>query len=482
MLVSEVISAAFREGNLTAPGEVIETSELAEALALLNAQVQGLLDPGSGPILLDWAVPGMGVEALTPPEGARLVVGITSAATVLFPEEPHDGARMGVVSTPAQTAILTLSGNGRAIGTASTESFAAGAATKEWLYRADKAAWVPYLGLLVTDTQPLPPAFDNLLVCGLSIALSARFGQTPRGSTVEQYTALCSALAQRYTPARRVAASELLILQRASASGASFEGRTIGGLVSDALQASGRVKAGDQPLASEVVDALAKLNSFVQSIFGMGVGAPLRDWEVPDRQRSAPNETAFPLHEAPLFGRNTEPAVGTVSSPRWQYPPANSRLVLGAATSPIYFPDAPTDGMRMGVITTPAQTGVVVLNGNGRLIESASTYSVVAGSGAVEWLYRADKAAWVRLSNLELSGYSPFPAEFDDLLSCRLTIRLAAPGMALPPALEATYTALLSGLRARYNQASIALGGADDVPRSDQSYRGGTGRGNCSTW
>lgn len=236
MLASEIITAAMREGNTLQVGTTPTDSELSEALGRLNGLIRSLFGHGISEELTDWMVPGalrtspvaadypqlpipmtqdalmMGSMAMPdatvevwpyPPQCSRIVVGIKSAATVYFPEQPSDGARMGVVSAPAHSATLTLDGNGRYIDSAATATFLAGATGKEWLYRADIASWMTCTDLALTSDSPLPPDFDDLLICGLALRLSPRLGFEPKSNTKETFTALLSNLATRYTQARR---------------------------------------------------------------------------------------------------------------------------------------------------------------------------------------------------------------------------------------------------------------------------------------
>lgn len=196
-LVSEIIVQAFREGNFTAVGETTTAEELKESVPRLNNYIASLFGLEMGEMYRDWYAPtaweseqplrhpltpdGSNVKSTEPwaypPANVRLVVKATAAKTIYFPAYPSDGARMAYADV-GSTALVTLDGNGRRIEAAVsiTEAAAGAFAGRSWLYRADLGDWIRLKTLASTDTVPLPPEFDDLLVTGLAIRLASRMG------------------------------------------------------------------------------------------------------------------------------------------------------------------------------------------------------------------------------------------------------------------------------------------------------------------
>jgi len=67
-----------------------------------------------------------------------------------------------------------------------------------WFYRADLGDWKHVTTLALTDTPILPADFDDLLITGLSIRLSPRYGQDPRPGTLNTYKDLMKQAKTRY--------------------------------------------------------------------------------------------------------------------------------------------------------------------------------------------------------------------------------------------------------------------------------------------
>jgi hypothetical protein len=66
----------------------------------------------------------------------------------------------------------------------------------------------------------------------------------------------------------------------------------------------------------------------------------------------------------------------------------------------------------------------LTIDGNGRPIEG--TASIVLNTDGIfrEWFYRADLAAWVRLTDLAADDENPFPAAYDNMFMILLAMRL----------------------------------------------------------
>lgn len=242
-LVSDLITAAFREGNLIAAGATPTTAEQNEALDALNRRVKIVFGVEMGEPLADWLVPAPqrtspvaanypqlpypitnDLLALSspfasdpqsnvypyPPKNSRIVFGGVTA-TAYFPEAPDDGSRMAVVQgsgagdSGSVGQVLTLNGNGHTIETTNTQTFtfaSPATASKQWFYRADLGDWKALATLVLADTFPFPDELDDYWVCALNIRLAPRFGKAVAPETAKAFLAAEKAFKIRYRQAQ----------------------------------------------------------------------------------------------------------------------------------------------------------------------------------------------------------------------------------------------------------------------------------------
>jgi hypothetical protein len=214
---------------------------------------------------------------------------------------------------------------------------------------------------------------------------------------------------------------------------------------------------GESTTAEELVEAIPRLNNLLAALFGIELVEQLREWYVPNSYSP----------EAPLRHPLTPSGDGTTSGVSYQYPPPNVRLVTKITSAKtIYFPPFPGDGARMAYADV-GSTNLITLDGNGRLIEGATS---IVGSAAADpdpaefhgrqWLYRADIGDWIHLKVFDAGGLEAddevhTPPEFDDLLVCGLCMRLAARmGVKdLDAGISGRYTDMLGRLKKRYKQS-----------------------------
>lgn len=221
---SEIIVQTFREGRFTAPEGSTLQEEMQEALPRLNGLLFALVGLELGEHYRDWPVPPgrtstvaarypraplaedlTSAQYTNPPPNVRILASNTSALTVYFPQEPQDGARMAYADVGA-TADVTLDGNGRLIQ--GVPSILGQGGFRKWLYRADQGNWICLDTLQMDDTSPLPPEFDDLLICGLVMRLSPRFGKEPSPILTGRYDDMLRRLKLRYKQSEQVPASD----------------------------------------------------------------------------------------------------------------------------------------------------------------------------------------------------------------------------------------------------------------------------------
>lgn len=206
---SEIITQAFREGNIVAVGQSPTTAEVNEALPRLNNVVSSLIGYEIGEYLHDWPIPDPSPEERPyyrirhiherdiPPVNSRILLDIASPKTVYFPAYPSDGSRMSAVDV-GMSAALTIDGNSRLIEGAQTLSVAAADLPKNWFYRADLSDWKPIKKLVEADEMPLPEEFDDLFVTALLVRLAPRFGVSVPQGTGSAFRRMLSQAKARY--------------------------------------------------------------------------------------------------------------------------------------------------------------------------------------------------------------------------------------------------------------------------------------------
>jgi hypothetical protein len=235
-LASDIITGAYREGNLIPVGTVPTAAENTEALDRLNNIIQMTFGYEMGEKLEDWPVPApqrtapqaanypqlpypQGLDGSLlglpfnydptimvypfPPKNSRIVYGDTTT-TVYFPEAPDDGSRMAMVPATglgdggAAGQVLTLDGNGRTIETSATKVYTAPITARQWLYRADLGDWLVIQDLALTDTIQFPREFDDLWILLLAIRLMPRNSKPVSNETAEALKSMMARFKTRY--------------------------------------------------------------------------------------------------------------------------------------------------------------------------------------------------------------------------------------------------------------------------------------------
>lgn len=220
-------------------------------------------------------------------------------------------------------------------------------------------------------------------------------------------------------------------------------------IIAQAYREGNFVAIGENPTAEEIAEAVPRLRSLVDSLFGHEIGEQYRDWYVPSELA-----TSVPLR-SPLSPTGN---LTTTASESWKFPPANARLLVKtSAAQTIYMPANPSDGARFQLLNIGSVGALIVtLDGNGHLIESAvSLADTLTNLHARKWFYRADLGDWVRLVSLaDETSTMPLPTEFDEYFICGLAMRLSTRFQR--PVDEATasrFGDIRKRLKARYKQS-----------------------------
>lgn len=185
----------------------------------------------------------------------------------------------------------------------------------------------------------------------------------------------------------------------------------ISSLISDAFRESNILALGKDPTANQSTEALRLYNATLTAIYGGDAGERLTDWPLGTFDRD-PNGCDYLL---------------PYTDQRLLHPPINQRLIaVNLAAETIWLTTRPQDGARMGVADPFSRLSTVPLtiDGNGRPIEGAASVVLNVDGTFREWFYRADLAAWVKLTDLIASDENPFPAAYDTMFIIMLAMRL----------------------------------------------------------
>jgi hypothetical protein len=184
------------------------------------------------------------------------------------------------------------------------------------------------------------------------------------------------------------------------------------------------------PDSAQTTEALEMLNSLVLSCVGNEAGDELTNWNFGEG-----------------FGEFDQSAVCD------QWVPINSRLQLNlTAADAVDLDPYPYEGQRLAVIDMGSNLATYnfTLNGNGHLIEGASSLVLDEDDLSAQWMYRPE-AGWVRIEELEAADNLPFPIEFDMYFVISLALQLNPMyGQSLSPEDSAMLNRSRSQLRSRY--------------------------------
>lgn len=218
---------------------------------------------------------------------------------------------------------------------------------------------------------------------------------------------------------------------------------TIRQLIVDAYREGGIVQIETEPSAGQMDEGLRRMQSFVSSLVGNELGTPLTD-----------------LYYGKSVNGNSDQwyydKSGDISS---RFVPANVRLnIYNTSNASVYLEPNPQEGARFAISDADGtlSTHSLTVEGNGKRINGASSLILNTNNEIREWFYRADLNQWVEITPLTLNSQSPFPVEFDELLSIGLAFRLN-PRYRTSAAPESVqfFNRAKSQFRSRYSQTSV---------------------------
>lgn len=226
--IRQIVTDAFREGNIVAVGDTPGANEFDEAVRRLQNIYASLFAHELGEPLSTYNYDTEGVDSATAdiddisddvdsnfvPMNTRLVLNIGSAKTLLLHPNPKDGARFAVIDNAGNLATynVTVDGNGRQVELADTLTLNTNSLNREWFYRADLGNWARVTDLDADAQSPLPTEFDDLLITMLAIRIGPRYGAKTSEEMVEVLKRIRKQFRARYRQSIEMASESGLLL------------------------------------------------------------------------------------------------------------------------------------------------------------------------------------------------------------------------------------------------------------------------------
>jgi hypothetical protein len=177
---------------------------------------------------------------------------------------------------------------------------------------------------------------------------------------------------------------------------------TASSIITDAYREGNLIPMGIPPTFNQQNEALNRLNNIILSTVGYEAGDGIDDLNI-----------GGPYDQSSLVS---------------VFIPDNARLILNLTSSQTFKLDPePFEGQRLSLVDVGGNLSSfnVILDGNGRKIEGASSVTLTTDNDTRQWMYRADIGSWVKISTIAYDDDMPFPAEFDDYFITTLALRLS---------------------------------------------------------
>lgn len=252
---------------------------------------------------------------------------------------------------------------------------------------------------------------------------------------------------------------------------------TIAQLITQGYRESNLIARGATESAGEQAEGLILLGNYILSLFGNEAGDPL-----------------VPV----LYGVNSNVDKSNYNDSfetyvnDWYIPPGYLVKLNLDNPKTVRLKPNPEDGATFGIVDAShnLSTNPLTILGNGSHIQGATQRVININGYSAVWFYRADKANWHRVTNLLVTDESPFPKEFNDLLSIGLAMRLdPRNGDGISQLSVSRYNEVMSKFKAKYSQTrEMGLDWALSRLDGDRFFRrvytieGEFERGNIHRW
>lgn len=212
VVISQIITEAYRESNNIAIGQIPNAAEQQEALYLFNRFLKSVFGNEAGDPLTPISIGNNNVtnsvyynlEALPigwyPPRNSRLFFNNNQSQAVNLNPYPQDGERLAIHDVSGNFSVynVTINGNGRLIDGSNQTVLNTDLVIKEYFYRADTGSWMSVSNLDLSDTFPFPVEFEDLFIIGLAMRLNPRNRQEIDPQSIQTYKRLRSLFLARY--------------------------------------------------------------------------------------------------------------------------------------------------------------------------------------------------------------------------------------------------------------------------------------------
>lgn len=237
--IRQIITDAMRESGILAVGVEPDAEEQSEALRVLRRLLKSLfgnelgetlrsVNFGSGGLSNSYALGedySSDISSAYIPPNTRVIFNNTEAENLYLDPNPQDGARLGVIDNRGNMATynVVLYGNGRKIETANSVTLATNGLNREWFFRGDLGNWVRITDPELTDENPLPAEFDDLLVTLLAFRLNPRYGAETSANMMSTLTEMKKKFRARYRQQVEMPVDDALTLLSSNPYGWSFD-------------------------------------------------------------------------------------------------------------------------------------------------------------------------------------------------------------------------------------------------------------------
>lgn len=219
--VAEIITDAYRQGNLLAIGTTPTEAQQTEGLRYLNRVVKSVFGNEAGDPLTAFPI---GREDISRPSGypyyntvpdndwfvpenLRVMLNLDQGGVNLYLHpNPNDGARFAAIDVAGTLATypVTVYGNGRRIEGLTSIALNENGYDAEWFYRADTGNWQKYSPLALDDTFPFPEEFDFFFIIQLAMTINPTYGIQMDGQTGATFQRAKSQIRARYTQTEQI--------------------------------------------------------------------------------------------------------------------------------------------------------------------------------------------------------------------------------------------------------------------------------------